>query len=215
MAKFGTGDLFTFPLPTGGQLSGRIMLDVNRQCVRPKLIAPGSMLSFFGRSLLLEIYAEAVTPPLARRPGLLVPGLFMDSGYLAVGEWEIVGHETVDPATVEFPEALVAQGPHARFVRGEVNLPLALEYEDVRRIGAYRSIVPSSALGDICAFYLGRAADPDAPALPPGDVRSLAGSDLRFSPHRDEVYRALGEDPDEPYDRFAKRHGYDLGRFYR
>jgi len=214
MARFRTGDIFSFPLPNGEYLSGRILLDVKQQCVRPKRLKPDSPLGFFSNTLLLETYTRTSSTPSAAPSEVLIPGVFMDAGSLQSGLWEIVGHQEVDPTTVEFPESLLNLGPHPHFVRGEILLPLGLTSGDLARINVYRTIEPSSMLGEKCAYYLERLSSPESAALPPGDIRSLAGSDLRFSEYRDEVYQALGQDKDQSYYEMSTRLGHDIGRFY-
>lgn len=56
MKRYETGDLFVFPLPTGEWMCGRVMLDIGRQCVQPKLLEVGSPLASFPNALLIEVY---------------------------------------------------------------------------------------------------------------------------------------------------------------
>jgi hypothetical protein len=58
MVRFKHGDIFAVQLPNQQYLFGRILLNVKEQCVKPKLLEPGSSLTFFGGSLLISISAE-------------------------------------------------------------------------------------------------------------------------------------------------------------
>lgn len=205
MPEFKIGDIFRLDMPGGKSISGRVILDLYRQCLRPGKIGTDSPLAFVGRSILLDFYKEFSTHPVRDGATLLIPGCFVDSGPLQSGSWPIVGYETVEPTAVDFPEGLVNRGSEPYFVRGEVTLPLRLEFHDAMRINVFITRVASSKLPIVCERYL--AGDTSS-------VPNLSTSDLRFSPHRNEVYSALGEDPKEPYYVFSQRHGFDLARFY-
>jgi hypothetical protein len=57
MTNYTTGDLFVFPLrPTGEWMGARLMLDIERQCVQPKLIDLGTPLYAFPKARLIEVY---------------------------------------------------------------------------------------------------------------------------------------------------------------
>ncbi len=217
MTTTNTGDLFAFPLPSGEWMCARIMLDVHQQCVRPGLIAPGSPLVSFPKALLIDVY-RSVLPALDAAgddvpADVLIPGIFVSTGCFENGVWHVVGHRDVDPATVEFPEALVNRGPQATFVRGEVELPIEISFGRVREINAYKTEYPCGILGEIALCQLGRAAEIDKPEAALA-LRDLRRSDLRYSEHRHWIYEQLGEDEDQPYDRMARRMGHDLSRFY-
>jgi len=214
MAKFRTGDIFAFKLPSNEYISGRIMLDVKQQCIRPKLLKADSLLGFFNGSLLVEVYKETSQIPIASRSDVLIPGIFIDSHSLKSGDWIIVGHEDVDPTEVEFPEALLNQGRHPRFVKGEISLQISLSSEDLDRLHLYRTIEPSSILGDICLYYLGRPEEINNPRLQDIELRSLKHCDLRFTEYRSEIYQLLCEDENQSYYEMSTRLGYDIRRFY-
>ncbi|MGH9463763.1 MAG: Imm26 family immunity protein [Vicinamibacteria bacterium] len=214
MAKFKAGDLFSFPLPADEFMCGRVQLDVKNQCVKPRLLPAGSMLSFFDGAILVEVYRDTSKAPFAARSELLLPGIFIDGKPLASGAWRVMGYEAVDPAKVEFPEGLKLLGPHAHLVRGEVYLPLKMSGEEMMELDIYPTITGSGLLGDICLNCLGRAKEsPNYESLTESE-RSLAHSDLRFSEHRERIYQLAGADPREPYFEFALRRGFDIRRFY-
>jgi hypothetical protein len=214
MTKFKAGDIFAFKLNTDEYICGRIMLDVKQQCIRPKLVKPDSPLTFFNGSLLVEVYKATFPEPTASRSELLIPGIFVGSNSLESGEWSVMGHEDVDPTQVEFPEALVARSLRAQFIRGEIALDIDLKEDELKRINVYRTKKPSGILGEICLYYLGRAAEIDNPRLRDIELRSLKDSDLRFTEYRSEIYHLLGEDEKQSYYDMSTHLGYDIRRFY-
>ena len=212
-----TGDLFLFPLPTGEWMGGRVMLDVNRQCVQPKLLDPGSPLASFPKALLIEVYRPVFSTPDVRENDIasadvLIPGMSVSAGCFENGVWHTIGHQEVDPATVEFPETLVNKGPQAYFVRGEVEIPVDVSFKKIREINAYKTEYPCGILGEIALYQLGRADEIDKPDVAVR-LRDLARSDLRFSPYRRWIVERLDEE-DQSYHQLSKRMGHDLSRFY-
>ena len=214
MADFRTGDIFSLKLTDTEHISGRIMLDVKEQCIRPRLLTPESPLGFFNGSLLVEIYRETSENLVVNPSEILIPGIFIDPHFLNSGDWTVVDHADVDPAEVEFPEALFNVGRHPHFVRGEVLLAINLSSQDVDRINAYSTIKASSTLREICLYYLGRPKEINNPLLQDVEFRSLKNSDLRFSEDRSEIYRLLGEDDNQSYYEMSSRLGHDVRRFY-
>jgi hypothetical protein len=214
MVKFQSGDIFTFKLSTDEYMCGRIMLDIKKQCVSPKLLPPDSPLYFFNGSLLVEIYKSTAKQPVIDNSEILIPGIFLDSDSLEYGIWSIIGHQDVNPEEVEFPEYLVGSGLRAKFVRGEISLNLDLRESDVDRVNVYGTKKSSATLGEICLYHLGRSHEINNPRLKNIELRSLKNSDLRFSQHRSEIYGFLGEDPNQSYYKMSTKFGYDIQRFY-
>jgi Immunity protein 26/Double zinc ribbon len=214
MPKFKTGDLFAIKISEGEYVNGRVLLDVKRQCIKPRLVKPDSALGFFNGAILVETYRETFAEPTARLSEVLIPGTFVDTYALESGKWQVLGNVGVEPTRVEFPEALVGSGYRSQFLRGEVSLPLSLSGEDRDEINVLGTINPSGMLGDTCLYYLGRKDEITKRWVNGVETASLAHSDLRFSKYRSEVYRLLGEDEGQSYFEMAMRHGYDIRRFY-
>jgi hypothetical protein len=214
MASYKTGDVFALPLTPGEFLAGRVLLDVKRQCIRPRRVRQDSTLGFFNGSLLVEVYRTSSPAPRYVDGDVLVPGVFIDPAALDGGTWPVVGHRDVEPRRVEFPQALKGVGVHIHVVWGELSIPTRLSDPDHRRIGVYPTIEPSAILHEICLYHLGRGDEIHYPGLTSVELRSLARSDLRFSPSRQEVQRAVDVDIDGSYFETARRQAYDLQRFY-
>ena len=211
MARFKHGDIFTVQLSNQQYLFGRILLNVKEQCVKPKLLEPGSPLTFFGGSLLIEMYRVMSATPDFDGSEVLLNGVFVDPRSFKRGLWTIVDHQEVDPTQVEFPEGLVATGHRASFQCGEVKIPVELSEQDLRQIHVYPTQQSSLALADICLYYL------ELKHLIEHEYRDnkhLRYSDLRFSDHRRKVYQLLGEDENQTYYQMSTKLDHDITRFY-
>jgi hypothetical protein len=215
MGKFKTGDIFTFRLTDDEYLTGRIVLDIQRQCARPRLIKPGSPLASHNPSLLVEIYRSTSRAPTASRAEVLIPCIFVGTESLKSGDWSIVGREDIDPTRVEFPENLIGRGVRSAFVKGEIRAPIELELSDLRRISSYPSVWPSRVLKQICLYKLGRKEEIDKTRFRNLEVFNPQRYDLRFSEYRSEFYRMIGELEDQSYYEMSLRFGRDLKRFYQ
>lgn len=79
-------------------------------------------------------------------------------------------------------------------------------------IAVREPFVTSHRLWRICASLVGRSdlLGADAPLFKLGPKM-----DLRYNPHRHDVYRALGTDPGRSYWDRATAKGLDPGRFWR
>lgn len=219
--NYRVGDLFALRVGPAEFAFGRVLLDLYRQCVKPRRVEAASTLSFGNRhTVLIELFAEtsAVTSTAERidveGAKRLVPGLFTSNVDLLLGYWEVVGHHPVDPRQVDFPESLSHEGAFSgRFVKGEVRISIEIPYEEVEVIGVYRTELSSAEVPEVFLHAAGRSGEQ---ALPPDkrSLRDLARHDLRRSPHRQRVYDLLPDDAKLPYDEMARARGYDLGRFY-
>lgn len=215
MQRFQAGDLFALPIHPSEYLTGRVMLDVKNQCIKPKLIRPNSMLGFFNGSILIEIYKQTSDTPQPMKSDLLIPGVFVDPGAIQSKTWEIIGHEIVAPEDVDFPEAFVNMGRHLHFVKGEISLAVPRTDEDLSQIrGINRTTYPSSLFHEYCLFHLDRSDEINNSLLEDINFRNLGQSDLRLSEDREKVYAILELDYEQPYYQLALSHGFDVNRFY-
>jgi hypothetical protein len=198
------GDVFIVELPGEMELACRALLDLKEQCVKPKLLQTSSPLAFYADALLHEVYRG-----LQSASGRLLPTIFTWSGSM-----KIIGHQTVDPEMVDFPQGLLLQGPRPHFTWGELELPLSLGVADVRRINISPPIQGIETIRELALHALGRKAEIDSRAYRNPEVFSAAKLDLRLSAHRDEVHALLGKRVGSRYYETALRYGYDLKRFY-
>ncbi|KAB8140677.1 hypothetical protein F8S13_23295 [Chloroflexia bacterium SDU3-3] len=211
MPTYKTGDLFAIPLGDGTYSIGRIMLDVAKQCWKPKLIEDTSPLHAFSNSLLVEIYKTTYDHPVGEQSDLLIPGYFVSPQLVKDGTWPIVEHVPVDPTQVAFPEFVSPFGMNMYLMRGEVRLLLGPGIDGWQGISVPLKVKPPIVLPNICRYYLGRHEGIAPAALANA---KLTNQDLRFNDRRSEVYQALGLSEDEPYYPFAASRGFDLARFY-
>jgi hypothetical protein len=213
MVTFKHGDIFSFQLPNQHYLFGRILLDVKKQCVKTKLISPDSPLSFYDGTLLVEIYRELSEKATFCGSEVLIPGFFLAPEPIKSGEWVIVEHKEVEPLQeVEFPETFALFNGRQCFQRGEICLTLPQKLEGDKSWDIYPTITSPYALPKICLYHLGLKE-----LLNPVQLKTmnLNRFDLRFSEHRSEIYKILGEDENQSYYQMSTALGYDLVRFYK
>ncbi|ACK72523.1 sugar efflux transporter B [Gloeothece citriformis PCC 7424] len=211
MVSFKHGDIFTFQLPNQKYIFGRILLDVKKQCIKPKLIDPNSPLSFYEGTILVEIYQALSENPTFTPSEILIPGFFLDPEPIKAGEWKIIDYQEVDPLQVEFPETLALVNGRQSFQRGEIILILPQKLDEDETYKIYPTITSPYALPKICLYQLGLTE-----LLNPAQLKTmnLKRYDLRFSEHRSEIYQMLNENENQSYYQMSKRLGHDITRFY-
>jgi len=205
------GDIFAVPLPDNTYLCGRVMLDIYG-CLKRRLFASGSPLPGLGKAFLIEMYRQVMPKPQYVPSPVLVPGAFVETEQVG-SDWLIIAHQPVDPHTVEFPEALMGyRTPVGQVVFdcGEIRFPLPLKYEALDQIEEYATIHPSFLWPYTCLRVLGR----DAEVPPEYKTATLAGGDLRFSPHRDAIYKYLPFPKELSYFEKQAQLGLHLERLY-
>lgn len=211
--KYTCGDIFAVPVYNEHFVFGRVMLDVSKQCIRTGLIETSSPLQFFGSCLLVEMYNTLSAEPVFSKADVLIPGVFIDARSFKSGLFKVVGHKPVDPAQVEFPEALASLQTGTVFQRGEVCLPVKLSSADLDRIHVYPTITPSLSIQDHCLFYMGKQ---HLVQHQWADRMNLEHSDLRFAEfHRKTVYKLLDMEANEPYNSLSRKMGFAIERFHR
>ncbi len=212
MKKLANGTLFGVPLPDGTFLCGRVMLDVYG-CLKRRLFPHDSPLPGLGKAYLVEMYSAILQKAEYVASEVLIPGGFVESD--EVGDsWPIIGSRPVDPHDVSFPEALIGfMNPigEVAFRCGEIQIPLPLSHHDLDRIGVSSTRHSAFLWPYTCLRVMGRGDE-----VPKGyEGATLVGSDLRYSPFREEVYEKLPFPMDQPY--FAKQSqlGLQFERLYR
>ncbi len=211
------GDLFSVQIAPNEFAFGRVMLNIQDQCVKAGLIRPDNPLSRWPEGVaLVEIYAETSAGALPDFTGTVIPGVFIPFGFLVDGLFATVGFTQVDPHELEFPEALsIKTISEAQLIKGELKIPMAgMGLEEVEAIDVTPATIPTVFLAEYILYAMGRKDDIHNPVLVDKELRNLNRYDLRFSDHRAEVFAAAGLDPDESYYELSKRMGFDLARFY-
>ncbi len=212
MNKSSHGTIFAVPLPDGMYIFGRVMLDI-RAMLKRRLFPHDSPLPLFSDGYVVEMYSLVAVKPVYVPSPVLIPGACVQSKEVGA-KWPVVGWERVDPRTVEFPESLTGwahPGGEAAFECGEIGYPVPFTRNDVfKRIGVLNSRLSSLYWGYTCLWALGRR--DEIPSEWTGIT--LAHSDLRFSPHREEVYRHLPFPMGMSYFEKQAQMGFHLERFY-
>jgi hypothetical protein len=205
------GCIFAVPLPDGTHLSGRVLLDI-QACLRRRLFPTDSPLPGLGRACLIEMYsAISLTPAHVPSP-VLVPGAFIESDSIG-SEWAAVGHHVVNPVDVEFPETLISSmhpDGDVAFECGEMRVPLPLDYDALDQVGEWSSRHSAFLWPYTCLRLLGRGDEVPGEYL----AATLAGTDLRLSPFREEVYEYLPFPMRLPYFLKQQQLGLQFERLY-
>lgn len=209
------GDIFSFPVKNGELGFGRVMLNIQTQCISSGKIDDDNPLRIHQDVVLVEIYSQTSEGDMPDSWDVLIPGILTHDDWIKRGMWKTVGSDKVDPHGVEFPEGLsIETVSTAALIRGELALPLEMKAEKVDAIGIHPGTKAGWIFGAIVLYHLGREDEIDVPRLNDTSKLDLANYDLRFSEHRSGIYAQLGEDADESYYELSKRKGFDLARFY-
>ena len=212
MLKPKIGDIFALPLVNQQYLCGRILLDVEQQCVQSNLMSVNSPLDFYRGLLLVETYSKISKEPIySGEEKTLIPGFFIDPEPIESEKWPVIDHHSVNPLKVEFPETIGRFNGLPHFKRGEICLALPEEVEEMEGLDIYPTITSPYILPDSCLYYLGLT-----DLLTPVQIitSNLKKMDLRFSEYRSQIYQMLGEDENQSYYEMSSRLGYNISRFY-
>jgi hypothetical protein len=213
MSKPKHGDIIAVPLPDGTYLCGRVMLDIYA-CLKRRLFPAHSPLArTLGGAFLIEMYRHVSPRPEYVPFPVLVPGAFVDCFDELGSSWSIVAHQDVDPHTVEFPEGLIGYRTtvgQVAFDCGEIEIALPFKHAELDVIEEYNALHSTFLWPFTCLRLLGR--DTEVPA--DYKMASLAGSDLRFSPHRDRVYAQLPFPKELSYFEKQAQFGLHFERLY-
>jgi hypothetical protein len=211
MGKPKHGDIFAVPLPDGTYLCGRVMLDI-ASCRKRRLVPSGCPLAFLAGAFLIEMYRQVQPRPEYTPSAVLVPGAFVDPDEVG-GDWPIIAHQAVDPRAVEFPESLIGRMTpigQVAFECGEMRIPLPLKHAELDRVGEYSTFHSILLWPYTCLRMLGREGEV------PLDYKmaTLSGSDLRFSAHRNRIYKHLPFKKELSYFEKQAQLGLHLERLY-
>ncbi|SFB72333.1 Immunity protein 26 [Flexibacter flexilis DSM 6793] len=204
------GDIFAINLPDGSCVTGRIMFYTKKQLPlnnEDSKTNQGTWMMTIGGGVYVDIYKD-----LKQKPDLLISeplfrGIFISTALLSDGTWEIISNVPVNPQDVEFPQYVISIPPGVGswfYVRGEVCLSLPGEKGYNQWHGISCKMIMHTDITRFILKYLNLQETKD----------SLEKMDLRYHPEKNLVYETLGLNPDESYDSFSKRNGYDIGRFF-
>lgn len=209
-SKLEHGNVFAVPLPGGGFLFGRVMLDV-RRCVRRGLLPVDSPLSGLS-PVLIEMYRGVSATTDYQPSELLIPGAFVQSQEIGKS-WPLVANVPVNPREVQFPESLIGfmhERGQCAFECGEMSIPLPLSLEECHRIDVHKTLHSSLLWPYTCLRQLGRDSEVPKEYV----MASLHHSDLRFSSQRARMYRYLAIKASESYFEQQVKMGHDISRLY-
>jgi hypothetical protein len=201
--KLRVGDVFSLSIAKGEQVFGRVLLDVQEQCIKPKRILTSSPLTFFKQAHLVEVTRDEGGAQ------IIVPGTFVHAVELSK-----VGHRAVDPTKVEFPWALSLYGPRPHFYWGELRIPVSLPIPQYRAIEISPRLSPVNTLIPRSLYRMGRRDEIDRSTYRDIELFSPAADDLKESPHRARIEALVADRVLTDYYSTAAAYGYDLQRLY-
>ena len=216
MTKYKHGDIFSIPLSEKEFAFGRILLDVENQCVKKKKLLADSSLSFFNGVLLISLYKQSASDPENfKASDTLIDACFVGrQSFLSTGKWKIVGHEPVDVEALDFPEFVNAAGAFdAEFVKGEISRTFEQLIKDTQALNIHPSSFPGLHLAAAYLYMTGRENE-ITQKFAEKKVLDLHARDLRFSPQRGVYLEKANYNAGKSYYENALEAGFDLKRFY-
>jgi hypothetical protein len=208
------GDIFCLPLTPTEWLSGRVLLDIGRQCVAPHRLPAGSPLANLGDTLLVEIHGEPVREPCLANERILVPSAYVSTSSFANGGWTVIDESSLNPEAVSFPATLTGGVPTASVIWGEVSLRTAISIPEFVKLGFLRTVHQGNRVPAKCLVELGRADELDPARHPSPDALRFSNNDLRLSEKGREIMANAGLPPNPRYYDEAAARGIDTRRFY-
>jgi hypothetical protein len=211
MKKSAHGILFAVPLPDETYVFGRVVLDVYA-CLKQRMLPADSPLPGLGKALLVEMYSAVSHTPTYTPSAKLIRGAFVDSDELGES-WQVISRLPVNPREVEFPETIIGcMHPlgDGRFECGEIKVLLPIGDNVSQRVGEFSTRHSAFLWHYTCLRAMGRNNE-----VPKGyEGATLAGCDLRNSPHRALIYQHLPFPMEMSYYEKQKIMGFDLDRLY-
>lgn len=192
-----SGDLFSLL-----DLETRVLLNVEKQCRKTRLLLEDSPLFFYSSCVLIEV---------SHKGRVVIPGVWVESA--AFRKLKAAGSRAVRTNEVEFPVSLTILEGKTAIVRGEVRLPLPIEASEYEQFGVRETIVGENSVAAEGMRLAGRE-EALEPSWREKGIGALARSDLRFSPHRKRIESLAPEAFSAPYRDWARQFSLDLDRFY-
>lgn len=228
MAKkriFKSGDVFALKVDDSTYLAGRVLLNIEYDCLRSGIVDDSSLLkrcyNSVGPSFLIEMYKEILSEPrMPKNWECLYTGVNVSSRGAKEGHWIYIGNKNVDPMTIEFPEIIEMEiGKGYELTKGEISIPLNGDWGQIQEEKkVMHTLINSVGIKYYCLYQLGLKSMITAvyPKLNVETKFSKLTGDLRYTPDlRARVYEEIGEDPNQSYYEMALKHGYDLARFFK
>jgi hypothetical protein len=219
--KLKIGDIFYLEAYPGKFVFGRLLFDVDQQY--HKMAGTRTSINDYFPYLLMshdhcqliEMYKGIFDTPELTAKEVLIPRVFTINidGKRNVLPWGIVGNKAVDYTKVEFPEHLNNKTQRTFLDRGELSIRTDLGDQAKYNVDIKTTINVPRVIGDACLFLQDRRDLIDPDRIWPNYIKD---GDLLYYPElREKIYEQIGEDPYMDYYTLAKKHGFDLARFYK
>ncbi|MDQ0781528.1 hypothetical protein QF044_001382 [Chryseobacterium sp. W4I1] len=212
-----SGTIFSVNVSSDEKIFGRVLFNVDDYLEKSKNENNQNYFDVYKKCVLIETFGKVVK----EFDETLLKNVAVKSSFIPVDtfsdedEWEITDLNFPVPSEyITFPEVLRFVNGKVYFCVGEVTIATSFDEAFRDKCGVYPSF--GSGYWEVVATldFAGRKdliEDED-------DIMDtyFGDSDLRENPDvRNEIYQAIGEDPNLSYNELALKHGFDLKRFYR
>ena len=211
-----TGDIFAIQFDESNYYFGKVLFDVKNQYftkVTEEVSFLSNYLSWFKESLLIETYKYISEKPDISNFEIAVKSEFIPAKKFKNETIQILNNATVDPKSVTFPETLSRfHKKGILFTVGELGLTTNFNESFADEVKVFPS---SGNIRQTQFATLDAAGRRDL--MNQDDIMDnyFRWSDIRSIPEvRDNIYKSIGEDPNQTYYEMALKHGFDLARFY-
>jgi hypothetical protein len=195
--------VFGIALNSNETVFGRVILDVDEQCLKPRRVLTSSPLTFFKGGQLVEVSSDE------EGRHVIIGGVFVFAPKLPK-----LGERSVDVKAVDFPWALSIIGMQPHLYWGELTIPLAISEAEAHKLEVPPMISPASALVELALGALGRLDELDRSRFKKPEMYAPGRNDLRFSEQRARIDELVGKRILGNYYDTAYAYGFDLRRFY-
>jgi len=210
MSTIRQGDIFSVKTPDNRFLFGRILLDIATDCLDSGLAGENSPLFNWSDAYLVQVYNHiGHKEELPAGTPVLIRSIYVDMASFKQGIHNIVSHQPVRAAEVDFPETLVFDGK-VNFEKGEIQLVVDMSEDEFDVLDCFGQVHYSGSIPDM--------------ALPLMGLHHLAThamdmkqSDLRYCEEELEhsIKILCGYDPGKSYAQHIQEMGLDMHRFFK
>lgn len=210
------GTIFSVNVSTDEKIFGRVLFNVDEYLEKSKNESNQNYFDVYDKCVLIETFGkvtkefdETLLKNVAVKSSFIPMDTFSDED-----EWELTDlNLAVSTEYLTFPEVLRFVNGKIYFCVGEVTIATSFDVAFRDQCGVYPSF--GSGYWEVVAT-LDFAERKDL-IEDEDDVmdKYFKDSDLRENPKaRQEIYQAIGENPNLSYNELALKHGFDLKRFY-
>lgn len=212
--KIKIGDIVRVKLLNDKYMWVHVLFDVRWMLRKDRKIDPSNYFYFYAPCYLINVYAQISSNEVLDDETIFFKGIFIPRKQLA--DQTVVSNIPVDYRLIDFPETTGGYDSEDWLAKGELALGIGkipdakIKEWGNRFNGSFGDVY---SVADDVLYMQNRKVEMQRMNYP--DDWNHIPKDFRFYPEcREEVYRIIGEDPNQSYYELALKHGYDLARFY-